>query len=452
MTAATRIVILGGGFGGVYTAIELEKQFSATDPVEVVLISQDNFLLFTPMLHEVAASDLEPTDIVNPLHKLLRRTKIFCGSVDSISLATKKVTVSHGSSYHSHELEYDHLVIALGSVSSFHGLPGLAENALTMKSLGDALSLRNQMIAHLEEADFECCKEMRSKLLTFVVAGGGFAGVETAAAVHDFLDDVIPIYRNLSREDLRIVLVHSGKVLLPELNAKLGSYAGELLGKRGVELRFGVRVTSFDQDVLTLSDNATIEASTLVWTAGNAPNPHLDKLTCLKEKGKILVNEELQVTSFEGVWALGDCAAIPNGEKGFHPPTAQHAIREARTIAKNIRASIDKRALTPFRFTTLGQLASLGHRRGVAQVFGFCFSGFIAWWMWRTIYLAKLPRMEKRVRVALNWTLDVLFSKDTVQLPLMRSGKMRIPMTTEHSTITSDSIAKGEPPVATLIQ
>ncbi len=426
MLQRRRVIILGGGFGGVFTALELEKYFRGSRDVEITLVNQENFLLFTPMLHEIAASDLDPTDIVNPIHKMLKKTQFFCGTVDKIDLGTKTVTVSHGLRDHSHELQFDHLVLALGSITHFHGLPGLSENALTMKSLGDAIHLRNRMIALLEEADFECCRSIRRKLLTFVIAGGGFAGVETVAAINDFLRDVLPFYRNLNADNLRVVLVHSGNVILPELDEKLGRYAGDLLEKRGVEVRYGTRVSSFDGAKVVLSDGSELESGTLIWTAGSAPNPLLEHLDCNKERGRVLVDETLQLPENSGIWALGDCAAIPNGvgtdgKPRYHPPTAQHAIREAKTVARNIRASLRGEPLSKFQFRTLGQLASLGHRKGVAQILGFRFSGFVAWWLWRTIYLIKLPRIEKRIRVALSWTLDILFSKDNVQLPTGRS-------------------------------
>ena len=232
MVNKKKIVILGSGFGGVYTALALEKHLKSHNNLEVTLVNQENFLLFTPMLHEVAASDLDATDIVNPIHKLLRKVQFFCGTADSVDLPNRKVIVSHGATKHSHELSYDHLVLALGSVTHFHDLPGLEENSLTMKSLGDAIYLRNQMIALLEEADFDCCKDIRERLLTFVVAGAGFAGVETIAAMHDYTRCILPFYGNLKVSDLRFILVSSGNVLLPELDEKLGKYAGELLSKK----------------------------------------------------------------------------------------------------------------------------------------------------------------------------------------------------------------------------
>src|SRR5215470_3025080 len=250
-----RIVILGGGFGGLYTALEMERKIARDPDVEVTLVNHDNFFLFTPMLHEVAASDLDMTHIVNPIRKLLKRVQFFQGDVERIDLQARLVEVSHGRDHHHHQLEYDHLVIGVGNVTNYYDLPGLAENALTMKSLGDAIFLRNRLIRNLEEADFECT-EARRHLMTIVVAGGGFAGVETIAAVNDFVRDAISFYKNLNERDLRIVLVHSGPVILPELNTKLGAYAQQKLGQRGIEVKLETRVLGYRNGTVALSDGS----------------------------------------------------------------------------------------------------------------------------------------------------------------------------------------------------
>ena len=414
-----RVVILGGGFGGLYTALEMEHTLARDPNVEVTLVNRDNFFLFTPMLHEVAASDLDMTHIVNPIRKLLRRVQFFQGDVRRISLSEKRVEVSHGTDSHLHVLEYDHLILGMGNVTNYYGLPGLEENALTMKSLGDAIFLRNRLIQSLEEADFEC-GEARGPLMTIVVAGGGFAGVETIAAVNDFLRGAIPFYKNLTERDLRIVLVHSGPVILPELNGKLGVYAQKKLSARGVEIRLDTRVLSYRNGVVELSDGSNIAARTLVWTAGTAPHPILDSIPCARERGRIRVDSSMEVPDWPGVWSVGDCASIPDPAGKPYPPTAQHALRQGKRLAQNIAAVLHGRARRPFVFSALGQLAAIGKRTGVAQIFGVNFSGFVAWWLWRTIYLSKLPRLEKKCRVALDWTLDLLFSKDLVQFTTVR--------------------------------
>ena len=409
-----RILILGGGFGGVYAAIQLEKMLARRGAVEICLVSRDNFFLFTPMLHEIAASDLEITNIVNPLRKLLRKVEVLVGDVKQIDLPNKRVWISHGYHNHSLQIDYDHLIIALGSITNFYDLPGLAGLAVAMKSLSDAIQLRTQIIRHLEEANSECNLSDRQSLLTFIVAGGGFAGVETVAALNDFVREALPFYPNLCEGMLQVLLVHSGPVILPELGESLGRYSQEVLARRGVELRLNTRVKSMTEDRVFLAGHLPIPCRTLVWTAGTVPSPVISSLPCAKERGRIVVDQFLRVPDWPDVWAVGDCAFVPDSRNPgkSHPPTAQHAIREGRVVAQNIAATLLGRPLKSFSFKTIGLLASIGRRTGVARVFGFNFSGFIAWWMWRTIYLSKLPGLDKKVRVAFDWTLDLLFPKD----------------------------------------
>jgi NADH dehydrogenase len=415
MTITKRILILGGGFAGLYAAMELENRLAHAQDVEITLINRENYFLFTPMLHEVAASDLDLTAIVNPVRTMLRRVNFFEGEIESIDLSRKQVVVSHGLSHHRHVLTYDHLVIGLGSVTNLYELPGLDERNLTMKSLGDAIRLRNHVIGQLEEADYECVTR-KNALLSFVVAGGGFSGVETVGALNDFVRDALASYSHLSEDMLRVVLVHAGPVILPELGEKLGAYAQKKLGDRGVEIHVNTKVSAVSVHGVELSDGTIIESDTLIWTAGTSPNPLVQGLQCKKEHGRIVVDEFLEVVGWQGVWALGDCAAVPDNSTGkFSPPTAQHALRQGEVLAQNIIAVICGRPKKPFLFSTIGQLASIGKRTGVASILGLRFSGFIAWWVWRTIYLSKLPRFEKKLRVALDWTLDLLFSKDIVQ-------------------------------------
>lgn len=423
----TQILILGGGFAGLTVAMELETSLGRDPSVEITLVNRENFFLFTPMLHEVAASDLDLTTIVNPARKMLRRVHFFAGAVDSIDLEQKNVTVSHGFDHHQHVLEFDFLVLGLGSVTNLYGIPGLQEHALTMKSLGDAMHLRNHLIAHLEEADSECCK-VKEPLVTFVVAGGGFAGVETVAAINDFVRGALDCYPNLTEDMLRVVLVHSGPVILPELKEQLGAYAQRKLMRRKVEIRLHTRVNSFSGSTVRLSDGTVIQTHTLVWTAGASPNPLLESVPCEKERGRLLVTECLEVQGKPGIWALGDCAAVPDGRKGgFHPPTAQHALREAKIVAHNVTARVRGTEKKSFVFSTIGQLATIGRRTAVANILGVNFSGFIAWWLWRTIYLSKLPRFEKKLRVALDWTLDLIFSRDLVQFLDIRAPMISRP-------------------------
>jgi NADH:ubiquinone reductase (H+-translocating) len=410
------ILILGGGFAGLYTAMELEKAFKNDPETQITLVNRDNFFLFTPMLHEVAASDLDLTNIVNPIRKLLRKVRFFEGEVEKIDLAQRTVTVSHGFDRHTHDIKYDRLVIGVGSTTNFFNNPMLEKHALTMKTLADAANLRNRLIALLEEADSDCSIGIRRPLLTFVVAGGGFAGVETIASINDFIHDSLRFYPHLNQTDVRVLLVHPGPLILPELSASLGAYAQSKLQERSVEVRVKCKVTGYDGEVVTLSDGEAIQARTLIWTAGTMPSELLQELPCPKDRGRLLVEDTLEVRDWPGVYALGDCALIPDRTTGkYYPPTAQHALREGKVTARNIVASLRGGKKMSFSFMTIGQLAAIGRRTGVAEIFGWKFSGFVAWWMWRSIYLSKLPRLEKKLRVALDWTLDVLFSKDLVQ-------------------------------------
>jgi NADH dehydrogenase len=409
-TPKKRILILGGGFGGVYAALRLEKLLAgqlAKREVEICLVSRDNFFLFTPMLHEVAASDLEITNIVNPLRKLLQRIQVVVGEATRIDLPNQRVTMERGHKKQSHELAYDHLVLALGSHTNYFNLPGLKEFSLAMKTLPDAVQLRAQIIRHLEDANSELILNERRSLLTFVVAGGGFAGVETVAALNDFVRETLKFYPNLKAEMLRIVLVHPGPIILPELGEDLGRYAQTVLARQGVEILLDTRVTGMSEKQVSLAGAEPLPASTLVWTAGTIPNVLLSDLPCAKERNRIVVNQFLQIPDWPSVWAVGDCAHVPDlrNPGKSHPPTAQHAIREGQVVAQNIAAALAGRPLKPFSFKTIGLLASIGRRTGVARILGFNLSGFFAWWLWRTIYLGKLPGLDKKVRVAFEWLM-----------------------------------------------
>ena len=336
------------------------------------------------------------------------------GNVNQIDLPNKRVLISRGYRNHSQEIDYDHLVIALGSITNFYDIPGLIDLAVPMKSLRDAIQLRAQILRHLEEANFECNPAERQSLLTFVVAGGGFAGVETVAALNDFVREALPFYPALGEDMLRVMLVHSGPAILPELGESLGRYTEKVLEGRGVEIQLNTRVKSVTDSRVFLADGAAIPSRTLVWTAGTVPSPIIASLPCARERGRLRVNEFLRLPDWPNVWAVGDCAFVPDirNPGKSHPPTAQHAIREGKVVAHNIAAALSGRPQTSFSFTTIGLLASIGRRMGVARVLGFNFSGFFAWWMWRTVYLSKLPGLDKKVRVAFDWTLDLLFPKD----------------------------------------
>jgi len=420
-----RIVILGGGFAGMKTAEYLEQEFLHDRSVRVTLISETNALLFTPMLAEVAGSSLEPSHISTPLRSSLPRTDFIRATVDGIDFENHSVKLAGDGPLGAgpREIPYDQLVLALGAVSNYLGLANVEKYALDFKNLLDAIRVRNRVIEMFERADAERGAKLRQRLLTFVIAGGGFAGVELAGALNDFGRGILADYPNLQPDDFRVVLVHSRDHILPELSESLGRYAQKKMAARGVIFRLNARLVDFQPGAVTVSDGE-IPAETLVWTAGTAPNPLLRKirLECDK-RGAVLVEPTLAVRGHPGVWALGDCAAVVDRITGKQcPPTAQFALREAPVVAKNIRAALEGRPLQPFHFDSLGALCVVGHQSACAELTipfarskSLRFSGLLAWAMWRGIYLAKLPGLERKIRVLMDWTVELFFPRDVVQ-------------------------------------
>lgn len=420
-----QIVIAGGGFAGLYAAKYLDKTIARHADVEVVLISDQNFTLFTPLLHEVAAGDLYPGDIINPLRRILRHVTLVEAEVEAIDLDTRRVFCRAGVDNAKHDFEFDHLLLASGALPNFFEIPGVQDWAITMKNLTDASLLRNRMVSLLEQASIETDKAVRQKLLTFVTAGGGFAGVETTGAMNDFIRDAARYYPSLQQAMIRVVVVHPDAFLLPELGEEFGIYTERKLCERKVEVMKGQRVVSYDGSVVRLSNGTSFPAATLIWTAGVKPPEIIKSLPLQKDRGRLRVNEYLASPEATGVWAAGDCAAVPNPKTGRpYPPTAQHASREGVAAAKNIERAILGRPLEPFRYKTLGLLASIGHRTGVAMVCGIKFSGLAAWWFWRTLYLLKLPGLAKKLRVVVTWTLNIFFGREIEQIITLRDIEM----------------------------
>jgi NADH dehydrogenase len=426
----TQIVILGGGFAGISTARNLERLFGADPRVAVTLVSDNNALLFTPMLAEVAGSSLEPTHISSPLRTILQRTHVVRGRVVRIDLDERQVLLaadvnpSGSTSTETRELTFDHLVLSLGSLPTYFGMQNVEAQAYPFKTLLDAIAIRNRVIDIFERADREQDLARRRELLAFVIAGGGFAGVELAGALNDFGRGILPYYPGLSSEDLSIILVHAGDRILPELSEELASYALERMTARGVTFMLEKRLTDARLGSVALDSGEVIPCQTLVWTAGSAPNPLLRTLSLdLDRRGAVIVDSRLAVPGHPGLWAVGDCASITDSTGRPCPPTAQFALREARQAAHNIHAIlIGRRPAKPFRFRSLGALCVVGHQTACAELkapFGpkttVRFSGLIAWLMWRGVYLSKLPGVERKVRVLVDWVMDLFFPRDIVQ-------------------------------------
>jgi NADH:ubiquinone reductase (H+-translocating) len=419
-TNLPRIVILGGGFGGMKAAEYLEEALGSS--ASISLVSDTNALLFTPMLAEVAGSSLEPSHISVPLRSSLRRTHFVRGRVTGVDF-DRRVIVLDGTGTEGRELTYDHVIFALGAVSNYLGLTNVERLAFDFKTLLDAIRIRNHVIEMFERADRETDPGARRQLLTFVIAGGGFAGVELAGALNDFAHGIFPDYRNLNIEELCVTLVHSRDRILPELSETLAAYALEKMRQRGVTFRLGARLVDAEPGLVTLSDGQ-IPAETLVWTAGTAPNPLIRTLDLpTNARGAITVDTTLAVPEHRGVWALGDCAAVMDSEtKKPCPPTAQFALREAATIAKNICAAFKGAPSTDFHFRSLGALCVVGHQTACAELTvpfaparSLRFSGLLAWFIWRGIYVSKLPGLERKIRVLTAWTLELFFPRDVIQ-------------------------------------
>ena len=440
-----RIVILGGGFAGATTALELERLLGRRGEIELTLIDNENFFTFTPLLPEVPSGSIQPKHIVFPLRALLRRTNVRQAQVLGVDVESRVITARHCHACGIFSVPYDHLVLALGSVPNFFGLSDVQRHARTMKSLADAAALHAHMIDKLEHADLESDADSRRAMLTVVVAGGGFAGVETLAELNDFIRGASRYYAGIHKTEVRMVLVHSGERILPEVSPSLSSYACNKLRSRGIEVHLQTRLKAYDGQRVVLSSGEEISTRTVIWAAGTSPSPMLDHIDVPRQSnGKIDVDSTMAVKDRPGIWALGDSASIPDVACGGRcPPTAQHALRQGRQLARNIAAELRGQERRPFVYKPQGLLAGLGRREAVAEIYGLKFSGFAAWWLWRTIYLLKLPSLERKVRVALDWTLDLFFPRDIVYLrPLhAAAGPGAMPIPEEEGTCSVDQLA-----------
>jgi NADH dehydrogenase len=428
---APRIVVLGAGFAGIAAARELERALRPEE-AQLVVVGRDNFTLFSPLLPEVFAGAVETRHAVTPVRAQLRRAQFVLGDVTAIDPHARTVTVSHSITGAQQVLAYDQLIVALGSVTTTFGIPGVAEHALPLKTLENAARLRNRIIATLELADIESDRQRRARLLTFTIVGGGYTGCEAAGELVDLFRSVRRYYRSIAPGEIRVVLIEAGKRLLPDLPAAMAAYTERSLRARGVEVLVGVGVTAMDADELRLSDGRAIPTATVVWSAGVRPPPLLRDLPFPKARnGAIIVGRDMAVDGWPGVWAAGDSAWIPTKTPGeWYPMTAQHALREGPALARNVVAALRGRPTRPFDFIALGTMASLGARRGVAALAnGTILTGFLAWFLWRTYYLLRLPGFDRKVRVALDWTLQLLFPRDIAELRVLtersRAGAAR---------------------------
>ena len=427
-TAATkidppRVVVLGGGYGGVYAALKLQKAAKRGD-IELSLISRDNYFLTQPMLAEVVSGSIEPPHIVNPIRRLLPQASFHQAEIESIETDTRNVVINYGGdNTHFNRIPYDHLVIAVGSGTDLSNLTGMAEHAFPFKTLGDAFYLRNHLISILEQAEVEAEPELKSELLTFLVVGAGYTGVEVAAEINSFMREAAKSYPHIEENDIKVILLHRGARILPVLDKNLAAFSHDVLERDGLEIRLGTSIKGATAQSAILDDGAVIQTRTLVAAIGSAPNRLLDKTPVGRDqRGRVVVNETLAVPGHPGLWAVGDCAAVPDLHGGGTcPPTAQYALRQARHLARNILAEIRGNPLRPFSHKNLGVFVPLGRRSAAADLRGLKLSGFLAWWLYRTYYLLQLPRLERKLRVVTDWTLELAFRRDIVQMATIRS-------------------------------
>jgi NADH dehydrogenase len=467
------ILILGGGFAGVEVLRRLQDRFQNDVSIDITMVSKDNFLLFTPMLHEVASGMIETRHIVTPIRAFCNRAKFYAARVKLIDLKNKQITIESptftsftpiaatsapniinreehayadpsvvseekSDEERNYKLSYDYLVIALGSETKFFGMADIEEHSLTIKSWNDAIIIRNHIIHKLEQAELLLRqqhsyannnnnlnspeKHNRENLLTFVIVGGGFAGVETAGELNEFLRDVAKdYYHNIEPKDIRVIIIQSGNRLLPEMSEELAGFAMRKLIQSGVEVILNTRVIGATTNSVKLNDDRAISTSTIIWSGGVASNPITEELPCEHDKksGRIIVDKFLEIQGYPGVFAIGDCAFIIDPNTGYpYPPTAQHAIREGTAVANNIISMIEGKTSNKkiFDYKTKGMMATIGKRNGVGAILGIEVQGFIAWWIWRTYYLANLPTLQKKIRVMADWTLDVFFKRDVTML------------------------------------
>ncbi len=402
-----RFVILGGGFGGVEASRELERLLPGPDNGEIVLVSETDYLLFTPMLTEAVGGEIQPHHIIVPLKSYTRRSKIVNGEIKSIDLKRRSVVINGGDP---DALTADHLVIALGATSNFHHAPGVEKSALTVKTLEDANRIRQGALGLVKSAALEANPEERRAMLTFIVAGGGYTGVETIAALNELVRETAAPHEHISESDIQMVLVEPLGRLMTEVTEDLAAYSQKILQGSGIRVVLNTGVESAEGDTIELTNGEKIRARTFVWTAGIEPNKLITELDAPKGKGKALqVTAELALKQFEGVWALGDCADVPQPDgKGSYGATAQNATREGKLVARNIVRLLRGQPLKPFRYRPIGELSLVGRRRGVARIYDRNFSGFTAYVLWRLVYFGKLPSVTQRIRVLSDWLLDAV--------------------------------------------
>lgn len=408
-----KILILGGGFAGISILRELEKALDKNN-TKITLVNEDNFFLFTPMLPELASGVIHPSDISIPLRMFCKNSEFIQAKISSIDLKNKLVAITRTFDGKVKILEYDYLVVALGSKTNFFGNKKIEKNAFTIKTIQDAIAIKTHLIHMLEIADTEEDQTAQEKLLTVVVVGAGFAGVETIGEINDFVRDSARIYyKNVNPHNIRMILVSAKDGILPELGEDLAKKAYQSLQKADIRIIPNTKAVDAGEDFVILGNGEIIRCATLIWTAGVTIDPVITNLDCEHKSGKISVDDYLRIPNHPNVFVLGDCAAITDKKTGSpYPPTAQHALRESKIAAHNLKCLIQGGRQKQFNYESKGMMAIIGKRNGIATISGKKLSGPIAWVVWKTYYLMMLPTFEKKLKVALDWTVNLFFKRD----------------------------------------
>ena len=411
----TKILILGGGFAGISVLRHLQKIIKKNKQLKITLVNEDNFFLFTPMLQEIASGMLHPSSISIPLRVFSKDSEFIQAKVSSVDLKNKLVAITRKFDGKVKVLDYDYLIIAIGSTTNFFGNKRIEKNSFTIKTIQDAIAIKTHLINMMEIADNEENQAIQEKILTVAVVGAGFAGVEVISELNDFVKDSIKsYYHNIDPANVKMILVSAKAGILPELGEGLAQKAYESLEKAGIRIIPNTKAVDAGEDFVFLGNGETIPCATLIWTAGVTIDSVITSLECEHNGGRIVVDSYLRMPSYDNVFALGDCAAITDTKTGsLYPPTAQHALRESKIVTHNLKCAITKNgSQKPFNFESKGMMAVIGKGNGIAKIFGYDLSGIPAWFVWRTYYLTMLPTFEKKLKVAIDWTVNLFFRRD----------------------------------------
>lgn len=424
MQDTKNIVIIGGGFAGTTLAQALERRVRA--PYRVILVSQESYTTFNPMLAEVVGASIFPEQVIAPIRQMIKTTRFIMATVTGVDLEKRIV---HGSTLAGPaDIPYEHLIFAFGTRANLALVPGMEQHALPLKLVGDAMYIRNRVLQRVAQIELESDAQLRRRLGHFIVIGGGFSGVEVAGELADFLKSALRYYPRVSAEELQVSILQDGERLLPELPECLGRSAAQSMSKRGIAVRLKSRAAKVDAGGVTLSDGEYIDGATVICTIGTRPNPVVAALDLPTQRGKLETEADMRVRGRQNLWAIGDCALIRNAMDGqFAPPTAQFAVAEAEQLARNLSAAILGHDTQPFWHAAKGMMATTGHMKGVAQVYGLRLSGLPAWLLWRAFYLMRMPTLGRKLRIFVEWTWSMFFSTDITHLRFTRTSEVDDP-------------------------